>query len=73
MNLASDRFYKGAFNFRRCANGAIETVARYSYETANDLYDVIPFAADGVTAYRMNGYDVQPGAIHRAIREHFAI
>lgn len=73
MKLTPDRFMKGCFNFRREANGPVESVPRYSYETAHDLYDVIVFAETDrpCTAYRLNGYDSPYTRIHAAIERHY--
>jgi len=52
MNLAADRFYKGAFNFRRVAGNPVESVPLYSYEAAARLYDIL--ILDGHKYYRVN-------------------
>lgn len=71
MNLASDRFFSGSYNFKRCANGPVESVPRYSYETHNSLYDVIDI--DRVRYYRINGgpFVTTTSSIHAAIERHF--
>jgi hypothetical protein len=71
MDLSPDKFYKGSYNFRRCANGPMETVPRYSYETKSTLFDV--FHIDGDRYYKINGYQVtnSHNPIFSAIIKHF--
>lgn len=74
MKLAPDRFYKGQYNFKRCANCALETIPLYSYETGKALYDVIQL--EGVTYYRVNGRTWETSsteAIHKEIVKHFKL
>jgi hypothetical protein len=81
MNLSAKHFYSGSFNFRRCANGPMETVTRYSYESGGTLYDVIAFRSeDGGLVCRVNGFTVKPELMtphqrqmFNAIGNHFAL
>ena len=75
MNLASDRFYQGSFNYR-AAGGGVETAPLYSYESGSTLYDVL--LLDGRKYYRSNmgQWFVTLGGIkrvHSDIERHFNI
>ena len=69
MKLAEDRFYKGQFNFKRCANGSLESVPMYSYDSHNNLYDVLYIGSD--LGCRKNGIWCAPSQYHLAIIKHF--
>ena len=69
--LSEAGFYEGCYNFKRCANGVIESVPRYSYETRTALYDVV--VLDGKVRYGFNGKQVEQMPIHRQIEEHFGL
>jgi hypothetical protein len=69
MQLSEDRFYKGQFNFKRCANGPLESTPIYSYESKDKLYDVV-FIGDSMGC-RINGAWVTPNQYHNAIISHF--
>lgn len=76
MQFATDRFYKGTFNYRTCTNGPVEHAPRYSYESATRLYDVVDFPAPTGRAYCVNGrfnvpIDAVAGATFKAIVKHF--
>lgn len=71
MRLSTERFYKGAFNFKRTQETPMETVPRYSYESAKKLYDIVDI--DGIRNYIINGSKSEKTPYHEAIEKHFDI
>ncbi len=71
VKLNEDQFCKGFFNFRRCANGPVESAQRYSYESGAKLYDVIDLP-EGLV-FEVNGRLQAKCKIHEAILDHFQV
>ena len=75
MNLAKDRFYKStlhkAFWFKDKPMGKAK-YTRYTYESAEKLYDIDVRNSDGDVTYHTNqGFDVPPNRFHKEIEKHF--
>ena len=77
MKLATHRFLKGQFNFRRTADSPIESVPLYSYETTGKngkLFDLMVLNGQELVRTNMGQWSNLITAwnpIHYEIRHHF--
>ena len=76
MNLSKSGWLEGTLTKRFKLQGKQwDTLyRRYTYESANKIYDVDVRDSDGNKTYHVNcGFDVEPYMYHRSIEQHFSL